>query len=336
MVELPHKVKNSLDEARTLVLGAQILIGFQYQSVFSPGFEKLPEPARYLQMAALGLLLCSLCLLLAPVTYHELVDRGESRPDFLVYVHRTIALALVPFAVGFGGDLYIAVELVCGRASAVAAGLLTAFLALLCWYGLGWIREHKPRTERQRLDAAKLRLSEVGNMEAKGEREGQQAAGLQNRVDDALTECRVVLPGAQALLGFQFTAMLAQGFEQLPAAGKYVHVASLALIALATILLMTPAAYHRLAKHGSYSEELYRFTSRLLLASMVPLALGICGDFLVVLLKVTHSAALSTTLALAMLCVFLGLWFGYTAYCKRRHERPEIVLPSGRPADQRG
>lgn len=84
------------------------------------------------------------------------------------------------------------------------------------------------------------------------------------------------------LLGFQFAALLIEGFEKLPQASKYVHFASLSFIALAIILMMTPAAFHRLVEQGENTEHFHRFASRTLLASMVPLALGITGDYYVV------------------------------------------------------
>jgi hypothetical protein len=60
----------------------------------------------------------------------------------------------------------------------------------------------------------------------------------------------MVLPGAQALLGFQLAIMVLEGFDQLPPASQRVHLASLALMVLSTILLMAPAAYHRLVEQA--------------------------------------------------------------------------------------
>ena len=39
---------------------------------------------------------------------------------------------------------------------------------------------------------------------------------LSTRIKQVLTEARVVLPGAQALLGFQFIAVLTDSFARLP------------------------------------------------------------------------------------------------------------------------
>ena len=153
----------------------------------------------------------------------------------------------------------------------------------------------------------------------------QRAAGgtkLETRIEQVLIEARMVLPGVQALLGFQLASMLVEGFDKLPPTSKYVHLASLGCIALAAILLMTPPAYHRIVEEGEDSEHFFRLASRLVLVAMVPLALGIAGDFYVVAAKVTASPPLALAMAAVALAVFNGLWFGFTLY-RRRQRRAE-------------
>jgi len=48
----------------------------------------------------------------------------------------------------------------------------------------------------------------------------QQETSLEQRITQMLTEARVVLPGVQALLGFQLVSVLTQAFEKLPASSK--------------------------------------------------------------------------------------------------------------------
>ena len=60
MAELKDKIQNALDESRMLVLGSQVLLGFQFRSAFEPGFEKLSVTSQYLKMGALGLMLVAL------------------------------------------------------------------------------------------------------------------------------------------------------------------------------------------------------------------------------------------------------------------------------------
>ena len=55
MGELKGKVQNALDEARTLILGSQILLGFQYDSIFQRGFDELPDDGQVGATAPAGL-----------------------------------------------------------------------------------------------------------------------------------------------------------------------------------------------------------------------------------------------------------------------------------------
>jgi hypothetical protein len=43
---------------------------------------------------------------------------------------------------------------------------------------------------------------------------------LGTKIEQVLTEARIIIPGAQALFGFQFVAMLTTGFDRLPPAFK--------------------------------------------------------------------------------------------------------------------
>jgi len=65
-----------------------------------------------------------------------------------------------------------------------------------------------------------------------------------------LEECRMVLPGMQALFGFQLIAVFSQTFDQkLSAMNQVLHLIALALVAIAIGLVMTPAALHRKTEH---------------------------------------------------------------------------------------
>src|ERR1700754_2601263 len=78
---------------------------------------------------------------------------------------------------------------------------------------------------------------------------------LGTRIEQVLTEARLIIPGGQALFGFQFVAMLTTGFDRLPQTSKIAHAAALGLIALNIVLVMMPAAVHRLSYGGEDSKE---------------------------------------------------------------------------------
>jgi hypothetical protein len=141
---------------------------------------------------------------------------------------------------------------------------------------------------------------------------------LKTKIEQLLTEARVMIPGGQALLGFQFVATLTKAFETLPQAIKWVHAAALAAVALSVLLLMTPAALHRLAFHGEDDPQFFETASRLVVAAALPLALGISGDIAVVGYKITESGWVSFTLAGAAAIVFLAGWYVYPLLSRKR------------------
>jgi predicted lysophospholipase L1 biosynthesis ABC-type transport system permease subunit len=124
-----------------------------------------------------------------------------------------------------------------------------------------------------------------------------------------LEECRMVLPGIQALFGFQLIAVFNQGFgEKLSHAQQLVHLIAIVLTTLSMALVMTPAALHRQAEPKQVSERFLWMASNMILAGMYPLALAVGLDAYVVASVVLHNAALAALLAAALLLVFAVLW----------------------------
>ena len=70
----------------------------------------------------------------------------------------------------------------------------------------------------------------------------------------------MVLPGIQALFGFQLMAVFNNRFQELTLYEQYIHFSSILLVVIVhRMLIMTPAAYHRLVERGTVSQCLYRF-----------------------------------------------------------------------------
>ena len=314
MAKIKDKVQNALDEARILILGSQVLLGFQFRSVFEKGFETLPEHAQFLKLTALGLMTLAVGLLMAPGAYHQIVEDGEDTPGIHRFTSGIAELALLPFALGFGIDMFVAAEKLMSTTLAAVAGLLMTMVALFFWYGLEVMYRAKHKHE----------LMERREMEKQQSKKDAGGTKIRDKIKHVLTEARVVLPGAQTLLGFQFITFLMESFDKLPDSSRYIHFASLALVALSIVLLMTPAAYHRIVERGEETAHFHRFASRVLLGAMVPLALGLSGDFFIVARKVSQSTTLAAVLAVALLVLFYGLWFGFTAY-RRRQRRQQIA-----------
>ena len=89
-----------------------------------------------------------------------------------------------------------------------------------------------------------------------------------------LTEARVIIPGGQALLGFQLIAVLTKAFNELPPTFKYIHCVGLSAVALSVILLMTPAALHRIGFQGEDDPAFFRIGSLLVVAGALDVVSG--------------------------------------------------------------
>ncbi len=141
---------------------------------------------------------------------------------------------------------------------------------------------------------------------------------LDKRAEAAVEEARMVLPGIQALFGFQLIAGFNQGFDKLPPAEQYVHYSSLVLIALAIAIIMTPAAYHRIVEQGSVSLFFVRLISWLIAAAMVPLVAALGLEVYVVGTVILAQRALSAIVAGVLVVVFAALWFGFPFVMRNR------------------
>ncbi len=303
MTRLGGRLQNSLDETRMLVLGAQVLLGFQFEAALQPGFERLPSDVQLLLVVGLGLMLVAVGLLIAPGAFHQIVECGDDSTRVYNFTTSIASFALLPFAIGIGINLYAATFAILGAAAALAVGVGGAAFALFFWYGLESFLDRTVRARHTRHTQE----------EAVTER-----TRLEDKIRQVLTEARVVLPGAQALLGFQFAAILMEAFVRLPKLSQVLHLASLGLIAASIVFLMAPAAFHRLVEHGEDTPRMHSFASAMVVCALVPLAVGIALDFYVVLAKVLESDALAIGLSIASLLFFFGLWFGVTLAVRAR------------------
>src|SRR5258705_6616178 len=95
-MESEGRLKTALDESRLLILGAQVLFGFQFEAVFQELFPEIPTSSRYIHCAGLVMLLISIGLLIAPSLFHQIIFDGESRPAALTAA--TVLAGARPFA----------------------------------------------------------------------------------------------------------------------------------------------------------------------------------------------------------------------------------------------
>jgi hypothetical protein len=128
-------------------------------------------------------------------------------------------------------------------------------------------------------------------------------------VNTTLDERRTLLPGVLALFGLQFVAVFTSGFQDgLDGTEQGVHLAAIALVALALAALVSPAATLQQAGpseaplDGGHAGRRSAVTAMLSLGIAIPLELFLAAC---VILR----GPIAIALGIAALALFLGLWF---------------------------
>jgi hypothetical protein len=304
-MEIDSRLKTALDESRLLILGAQVLFGFQFEAVFQELFPQIPASSRIVHCVGLVMLLISIGLLIAPSLFHQIIFDGESRLDAVTTATVLAGASLLPLTVGMGAAAYVTFEHLFGRSVGIAAGATFTTISLGLLYGLGFA----------------LRRTTGNPMQ-----QTSKPSSLKSKIEQLLTEARVVIPGGQALLGFQLVATLTKAFSELPPIFKYLHAAGLCAVALSVVLLMTPAAVHRIGFQGEDDPAFFKIGSRLVIAASVPLAIGIAADVAVVFFKVTESTAAASAAGTIAIIILFGFWLAYPAW--RRSQSPSTLRPT--------
>jgi hypothetical protein len=142
---------------------------------------------------------------------------------------------------------------------------------------------------------------------------------LEEEVEHILEESRMVLPGIQALFGFQLIAVFNQRFHEVLGLGaQKLHLCAVILTALAIALIMAPAAYHRQAERGSISRYLATYSSRLIATAMAPLLVALSSEVSLIAFIVLRDLLWSVMIGAALFLVFTWLWYGFPALRRRK------------------
>jgi Family of unknown function (DUF6328) len=140
---------------------------------------------------------------------------------------------------------------------------------------------------------------------------GVETESLHQEAQQTIEEARMVLPGIQALFGFQLMAVFNNRFQDLTPYEQYIHFSSILLVVLAIALIMTPAAYHRLVERGTVSQVFIDLSSTLIAGAMIPLMSAIALEVLLVGRLILGSGWASIAVAGCTFTMFALLWFVY-------------------------
>jgi len=142
---------------------------------------------------------------------------------------------------------------------------------------------------------------------------------LKDQAGHVLDEARMVLPGIQALFGFQLIAVFSERFARVLSRNEQLlHLGAVALVVVAIALVMTPAAYHRQVNDGTVTRAFIDLSSKLIAGAMLPLMLAIALDVYIVVRAVAVGPIIGPAAAAFALIIYGGLWYALPRLYRRR------------------
>lgn len=148
-------------------------------------------------------------------------------------------------------------------------------------------------------------MSTAPTAAGRGETEQER---LNRNLEDVLREIRVAMPGVQVLFGFLLAVPFQSRFAGVSGFERGVYFATLLCAGISTACFIAPSAYHRLLFRQGEKEQLVFFSTRVVVAGLVFLALAMNGAVLLIALVLFGwEAAVATGVAMASL--YGGLWF---------------------------
>ena len=132
-----------IQELRSTQTGVQVLTGFLLAVPFTDKFDDLDHVQRTAYLIVLTCAVSASMAVLAPIAYHRILFRRDRRPWLVESANRVARVGLTLAALTMCGVMFLAFDLVVGR----AAGIVALFVALLAYLVL-WVvvplRAHPP------------------------------------------------------------------------------------------------------------------------------------------------------------------------------------------------
>jgi hypothetical protein len=157
------------------------------------------------------------------------------------------------------------------------------------------------------------RESSAGNRETRKER-------IDRELIELLNELRVALPGVQFLFAFLLIVPFQQKVDRITEFQRDVYFVALLSAAIATALLIAPAAQHRVLFRQKEKESLLRRSHRSAFAGLLVLAVAICSALLLVV-DVLFSRAQAWATAGVVGALFLWWWVLVPYWVRSRSEQ---------------
>ncbi len=155
----------------------------------------------------------------------------------------------------------------------------------------------------------------MSNDESKEER-------LNRELIELLNELRVVLPGVQVLFAFLLTVPFTNQFRRITQEQEIVFFVTFLLTTVATILLISPSAYHRLRWRQRDKERMLQTANRLAISGLAFLAAALTGAVFLLTDLLFASAAVVYLVTAAAAALVLWFWYGLALMRRAQDSNP--------------
>jgi hypothetical protein len=149
------------------------------------------------------------------------------------------------------------------------------------------------------------------------------AERLDRNYSELLQELRVAQTGVQVLFAFLLGIAFQQRFAGLEWYQRGFYLVTLTSSALAAVLLIAPAAIHRMLFRRKLKDELVTMTSRLAATGLFFLAVAVSTALLFVL-DVVINLGVAIGVVLPLLVVLATIW--YVVPLRVRRDHPETAI----------
>jgi Family of unknown function (DUF6328) len=154
-----------------------------------------------------------------------------------------------------------------------------------------------------------IRAVSTGEINPETGRSETELERLDRNLNELFMGLRVALPGVQVLFAFLLVLPFQSGFPDVTAFQEKVYFATLLCTMIASVMLIAPSARHRIRFRKDDKAYVVFTASRLTIAGLVFLGLGMIGAILLVS-DYLFGAATATIATVLVAIALFWLWFG--------------------------
>jgi len=145
---LERELNELLQELRSLITGASVLLGFLLAVSFTTEFAELDRADRYVYFVTLVSTAVAIVLFMAPAAHHRLRFREGDKDNILRKANREAIAGTVASSLAFTGVLFLVTEKIFGTTEAVIVSVVFFAFTAWRWWSLALLRTLRDQRRR--------------------------------------------------------------------------------------------------------------------------------------------------------------------------------------------